>query len=407
METRKRSRKTPFLLKAFLALFLAGLLFVVYRMITMDTTLSFEEIYVLPEFSKIDVQEPYYGQLAVAVNGKVIDSHDKTENGEALEGSSMTSMPRPIASTAKIITALMIMEEKPFEYGEKGAEIEISADDKARYDWYVANNGSTTAVKIGEKISEYDALSAMLLASSNNMADSLAIWAFSSMEAYLDYANQKLAEWGLNDTKVADDASGYHERTVSTANDLAILGQKVLKNPVLAEIVGLKSYTLPVAGTIENSNKLLGVSRISGIKTGYNGDQSGYCLLSGYLQDGGIITISLLGAPTRQQSFDDSLSVVEYLQTNLVSTDLVHDGEVVGKYDAWWIPEQKVTTRGDLSVLAWEDAENNFTMQMDGEKGELRFIINGDNLTIDIAAEKFDLQPNLLQRFLHVFSWEI
>ena len=361
----------------------------------------------MPDFPKIDAPEPSYGQLAVAVNGKVVDSYEKTENGEVSESSNAATAPRPIASTAKVITALMVMEEKPFELGEKGAEIEISADDKARYDWYVANNGSTTAVEIGEKISEYDALSAMLLASSNNMADTLAIWAFSSMEAYLDYANQKLAEWGLNETKVADDASGYHENTVSTAGDLAVLGQRVLENPVLTEIVGLKSHTLPVAGKIENSNKLLGTSRISGIKTGYNGDLSGYCLLTGYFQDENIVTLGLLGAPTRQKSFDDTLSVVEYLQENLVPTDLAHNGEVIGKYDAWWMPEQEVTARGDLSVLAWEDAENSFTIQMEGEKGELRFIINGDNLTIDIAAEKFDLQPNLLQRFLHVFSWEI
>ena len=151
----------------------------------------------------------------------------------------------------------------------------------------------------------------------------------------------------------------------------------------------------------------MGTSRISGIKTGYNGDLSGYCLLTGYFQDENIVTLGLLGAPTRQKSFDDTLSVVEYLQENLVPTDLAHNGEVIGKYDAWWMPEQEVTARGDLSVLAWEDAENSFTIQMEGEKGELRFIINGDNLTIDIAAEKFDLQPNLLQRFLHVFSWEI
>ena len=60
-----------------------------------------------------------------------------------------------------------------------------------------------------------------------------------------------LNEWGITDTTIGADASGFSESTTSTTEELAKIGAKVLENPVLAEIVGRAQYEVPVAGVIE------------------------------------------------------------------------------------------------------------------------------------------------------------
>jgi D-alanyl-D-alanine carboxypeptidase (penicillin-binding protein 5/6) len=45
-------------------------------------------------------------------------------------------------------------------------------------------------VQLGEELSEYQALQALLLPSANNIAETLARWAFGSIDAYNAYANQ-------------------------------------------------------------------------------------------------------------------------------------------------------------------------------------------------------------------------
>ena len=385
MAARKRKVKIPVLILASLAIL--GFVVIVYKMMTVETTLSFTLEYTLPEFPAITLPSFPTVETAAAVNGKVIGS--------------TSSAKKSIASTAKIITALVVMEEKPFNLGEQGENITISQADYDRYTWYISHNGSTTKVEVQEVISEYDALVAMLIASSNNMADTLATWAFSSLDQYREAANSKLVEWGITDTEIGSDASGYSEDTISTASDMAILSEKVLENPVLAQIVNLRSYTIPVAGEIENTNKILGEKGIAGIKTGYNGKNSGYCLMSGYTQDGNLISTALLGASTRQASFDDTLALTDYLQSHLQDTTLVNEGKILGKYEAWWISPQNVLAKEDVKVLGWQEDTNNYNLSPD----QFQVTINGKTYDIETVVPDFPKQPNLWQRLLHVFGW--
>lgn len=388
MQRRKRVNKLWIALPV--GAFIIFLFVVGIKMATMEANLEFVSEYTLPSLPGIAIPELYSGERAVAVNGRVIEG-----------GSGKT---RSIASTAKIITALMVMEKKPFSLGEKGGEIQISQEDYNIYSWYVNNNGSVTNIEIGEKISEYDALASMLLVSSNNMADITAKWAFSSIDDYLEFANTKLAEWGLKNTVVKNDASGYSESTISTPEEMAILGERVLRNPVLKEIVGMKKYSVPVAGEISNTNGVLGKQGIIGVKTGYNGAASGYCLVSGYEQSDNIVSITVLGASTRQQSFNETLDLVSYMQDNLKETELVHEGEEVGYYDAWWIKKQPIKVKENLSVLGYKEDANK--AELVNGANDLVFDINGAKFDAAVATGDFPKEPNLWQRFLHVFGWQ-
>jgi len=66
--------------------------------------------------------------------------------------------------------------------------------------------------------------------------------------------------------------------TVSTAADQVILARKAMALPVFAEIVAQPSATVPVAGTVTNTNRLLGQDGVVGIKTGST-DEAGNCLM--------------------------------------------------------------------------------------------------------------------------------
>ena len=366
---------------------------IIFRMATLDVSVDLVFEYKLPEIPEISFDKDG-GRIAVAVNDKIIET-DKME-----------SVVRPIASTAKIITALAVLEKKPLNLGEAGETLEITGEDYNTYLWYVAHNGSITKVEVGEKISEYDALSAMLMASSNNMADTLASWAYGSFEEYKKAASEMLEKWGLTKTKIGADASGYDSSTVSTAEEMAVLGQKVLENPVLKEIVGKKTANIPVAGEIENSNKTLGQKGIAGIKTGYNGNASGYCLISGYFEEKNIVTATVLGAVTRQQSFDETLELVGYLQEHLKEREIVPEGEEVGHYDTWWTGKQPIVTQENLAIMAWKEDSNRASLQMNGEIGEMRYLMNGKDYTVKVKALDYSNQPTILERFLRLFGWE-
>lgn len=398
MAKRKTTKKSWLKLKILFFVFIVALAgFLTWLLISVLTTkseLALTTNYNFPKFTSLDdLAQLGYGSYAVAINGEVVA-------GENLENT------QPTASTAKMILGLAIMQAKPFVLGESGESITIDEDFYQIYVDYAASGGSVSKVSVGEEINEYDALVSVFLPSSNNMADTLAIWAFGSLENYHNYATKMLEDWGIGSTTIGIDASGFDASTTSTAADLAKLGAKVMENPVLKEIVGTTEYTMPVAGILTNTNKLLGVSRISGIKTGFIGDSSGYCLVSGYLENGNIITLALLGAPSRDKSFNDSLAITTGLQNKLTPTKLVSAGDTVGYYESWWTGKVKITADEDLDGLGWESAEKTAELEMAGEVGVLKIQIGTQKYELKVTAEDYNPEPSVIEKTWHAFGWE-
>ena len=346
----------------------------------------------MPEFASLEGQFAVgEGNYAVAVDGEQVAGNE--------------SAVLPTASTAKMILGLAVMQAKPFEVGSAGETIALTDEDYDRYVWYYNHGGSNTAVQPGEEISEYEALMSVFLASSNNMADTLAAWAFGSLDNYREYATKMLGEWGINETTIGADASGFEASTTSTARDLAQIGAKVLENPVLAEIVGTKSYTVPVAGLIENTNQLLGQAGIVGIKTGYIGEVSGYCLVAGYLAGKHIMTTALMGAESREASFGESLDLVVKMQELLPEKSLVKAGDTVGYYDSWWTGQVKITAEQDLAVIGWAEAEQEVDLEMDGPTGVLKIKIGEHDYEAPVRADEYNKEPSFGERLGHLFGW--
>ena len=378
--------------KVVLTLFVAIIALIGFRMATMGADLSLVTTATLPEGVSLEsIGEGVSGvKWAGAIDGDVIVGKDEKK-------------VQPTASTTKMILALMIMEKKPFKHGEIGEDIVITKEMYDKYGWYLMHDGSNSQVKIGEKISEYDALVSTMLVSSNNMADSLAMWAFGSISEYQKYANQTLKDWGFENTTIGSkDASGYDEGTTSTAADLARIGYRVMLNPVLAEIVGLETAEVPVAGKLVNTNKLLGKSRIVGVKTGYIGDPSGYCIVTAYRTEKHIYTVSLLGSETRSDSFDENLAIVKGLQKQLVDISIVKRGDEVGYYDSWWSGRISLKASENFSDVNYAGAENSIEIVSD----KLSIKIGENEYEIALDVPEFSREPSFIQRFLHVFGWK-
>ncbi len=253
---------------------------------------------------------PAFGETAVGIVGSTtVETHG-------------TQTPMPTASTAKLITALVVLQAKPLSLGQTGPVLTMSRNDIALLNTYTALDGSKIGkVLIGEQLTEYQVLEAMMLPSADNMADSLGIWAYGSLPAYSTVANAYLAAHGLNDTHVGTDASGLDPSTVSTAHDMVIIGEFVMQNPVLAEIVGKQSVSgFPLTGTINNTNTLLGQSGIVGIKTGNSNQQGGaYVAAADVTVNGQTKTIvtALYGAPSLSDAMNVSLPFIESAENNL------------------------------------------------------------------------------------------
>jgi D-alanyl-D-alanine carboxypeptidase (penicillin-binding protein 5/6) len=184
----------------------------------------------------------------------------------------------PIGSVAKVMTALVVLEQKPLTGDDPGPTYTITAQDVAFYRQVVAEDGSSLFVSTGEQFSERQLLLALLLPSANNIADTLAVWVSSSQDAFATDLNSEAQTLGMAQTHFAD-ASGYSPQTVSTAADLIKLAQAALANPVLAGLVATPSAVMPDGTTVQNLDTDLGsVPGWLGIKTGST-PQAGGCLL--------------------------------------------------------------------------------------------------------------------------------
>lgn len=318
----------------------------VYRYVTAPLTVTPELAYrSVPTAASSPVLDwPTYGQSAVATpEDGVLATHGVTT-------------PQPTASTAKLITMLALMEKKPFALGSQGELLALNQLDVDLYNNYVTVGGSNVPVVAGETISQYQAMQGVLLASSDNLADSLAIWAFGSLESYREYATRMLGRYGLRDTTIGSDASGLDPATTSTAHDLAVIARHALSQPVVAAIAQQATAELPVVGTIRNTNMLLENEEVVGLKTGFTGEAGGVFVL-GAAQTVNAHTHTIIavvmGAETSRAAQLASYTLYQSASRSFRYQTLVRKGEVIGYYHPAWQSAVAAITTHEMGVFVW------------------------------------------------------
>ena len=207
--------------------------------------------------------------------------------------------PVPVASVAKLMTAYVIVHDHPLDAGAAGPQIVVRPDEAAAYPAQARNGDSLVPVFAGERISERQALTALLLPSADNMAWILARWDAGGQRAFVARMNAAARRLGMAGTRYTD-PSGLAASTVSTPADLVRLGRAVMAQPVLAGIVATRTAVIPVAGPVRNLNRLLGSDQIVGLKTGSTSAAGGCVLLAAWHRVSGrrtLIIAAVFGQP--------------------------------------------------------------------------------------------------------------
>jgi D-alanyl-D-alanine carboxypeptidase len=185
----------------------------------------------------------------------------------------------PMASTTKIMTALVVLEHCDLE-----AVVTVPRE-------AVGAEGSSVYLYEGEEITVRTLLYALLLSSANDAAIALALHAAGSVSAFADMMNAKAASLGLKDTHFINPHGLHDEAHYTTARELALITAAAMKNTLFAEIVSTRRHTAPQNGTdacrlLLNHNKLLRTYEGAvGVKTGYT-RASGRCLVSAANRNG-------------------------------------------------------------------------------------------------------------------------
>ncbi|MHB1381252.1 MAG: D-alanyl-D-alanine carboxypeptidase family protein [Thermoleophilia bacterium] len=227
------------------------------------------------------------------------------DNGQVLFSQNPDQM-LPMASTTKIMTALIIIEDiedlqQPVTVSQRAAEVGESSV------WLTA----------GEQLTVEELLKAMLIQSGNDAAAALAEFDAGSIEAFAGKMNARAAELGMESTHFVNPHGLDDPEHYTTASDFIILAQEFRKHPELMRIVACSEEWIPDHGQPDaryliNHNHLLDIYPvINGIKTGFT-DAAGQCIVTSAEDKGVNLLLAYLGAESYAQRNDEVISLVDY-----------------------------------------------------------------------------------------------
>lgn len=300
----------------------------------------------------LSVPEPKTPSITWASSG---DSMVSAE-GYSFTASNHGSEPLSTASIAKVITVLCVLEKLPLSPGEQGPVYTMTANDVALYQHELMQDGTNLPIVEGEELTEYQMIQAIMLPSANNIANSLAIRTFGSIDQYRVYASNWLERQALRETVIGPDASGYDPATKSSYNDLVKLAKIALKHPVLMEIAGSSQAQFATAGTVYNRNQSLSDGVLTGLKTGRNELNSGSFLFTAVVQNpvkrialAGVVANAGDSAFAAQQANVLAKSMSDDFDTVLLATK----GQTVGTVETAWGARSDIIVEDNAEIVRW------------------------------------------------------
>ena len=213
--------------------------------------------------------------------------------------------PRPMASTTKIMTALLTLEEAA-RTGDRTVEITPEM---------TGAEGSSMGLNAGDRVSLSGLAAGMMMASGNDAAQAAALAIDGSLEQFARRMNDRAAALGMKHTCFVTpsglDAPGHE----ASAYDMALLAREALENEAFAQLAAAPAWPVEFLGPegrtvrYRNHNKLLAqVEGCIGVKTGYT-DLAGRCLVSAAERDGVRLIAVTLNDP---DDWKDHAALLEY-----------------------------------------------------------------------------------------------
>ena len=229
---------------------------------------------------------------------------------------------RPVASTIKLLNALVVLDNASLE------------------DTVVVSHKAVMAVEeggvglvTGQRLTVRQLMTMMLVASANDAAEVLAIHVAGSESKFVEMMNAKAASLGLKNTRAVD-PHGLGERQRSTAADLSVIARELMAHPEVREIVAKKSVTVPGPkgshSVYSSTDQLLGhYAGIEGVKTGFT-NPAGYCFVGAAKRGDTELLGVVLGASTGSARFADMRKLLDWGFSHYRTVKLVSDEGPIG-----------------------------------------------------------------------------
>jgi D-alanyl-D-alanine carboxypeptidase (penicillin-binding protein 5/6) len=226
--------------------------------------------------------------------------------------------PRPMASTTKVMTALLVLERLPQQRA-----VTVGPGPGR------TSTPSTLGLRAGERLTVRQLLLGLLLASANDAAVALAEAVDGSEAAFVRRMNARAAALGLAATHYASphglDRPGHH----TSARDLVRLWTVAMRRPDFRALVATRRATIPGPRgprRFANRNQLLFSYRwTEGGKTGYT-NLAGRCLVASASRGGRRLVAVALGSV---DAFSDLRALFDYGFGALLRVRLARRGQVV------------------------------------------------------------------------------
>lgn len=196
----------------------------------------------------------------------------------------------PVASTTKILTAIIIIEDCDLDarvcIPEETAGIE----------------GSSIYLTAGEVLTVRDLLHGLMLRSGNDCAATLALYHSGSMDKFAAVMNERARMIGAENCTFRNPHGLPQEGHLASALDMAKIAAYALRNKTFSEIVNCRQYVVEDGGcgyarTLINKNKMLSLYEgADGVKTGYT-KEAGRCLVSSATREGMRLVCAVLDSP--------------------------------------------------------------------------------------------------------------
>ncbi|MBQ7069766.1 MAG: D-alanyl-D-alanine carboxypeptidase [Ruminococcus sp.] len=218
---------------------------------------------------------------------------------------------RSPASLTKIMTAILLLDEFSGD-AETMKSTYYSAGSEA-FDELYDTGASTADIQPGEEVNCYDLLAALMLPSSCEAANIIALNLSDSINDFCELMNKKAKDLEMNHSHFSNAHGLFTSQNYSSCRDIAKACRYAMtKYPVFAEIVAMPEYTMsptdfhPEGTDIYNTNLLVSPNydyyydTVKGIKTGTL-EAAGRCLASCSEQDGITYLTVTMGAPMEKQ----------------------------------------------------------------------------------------------------------
>ena len=210
---------------------------------------------------------------------------------------------RPVASTQKLLTALIVAES-----GDLNKSVEIEATD---------TNCEPTKINVrpGQTYTRLQLLNALVVKSGNDVARTLARDNAGSVSAFADKMTQRVRSLGGTNSNFENPNGLPAKGQYSTARDMARVARMAYRNPTLREIMKTRYYNFRFSSgnvvPLRNTNRVLRTySFCNGMKTGYT-DLAGHCLISSGSYNGRDVIAVMLGC-TKARIADESAKLLAY-----------------------------------------------------------------------------------------------